>query len=437
MLLPALTVLDEAVSAGEGSIDPLGLYSIADNLAVQMVPGVRERQRRPRFLTIICASAALCQHFEPDAMAEDGVSEPWQVFEWYIVEGLVRRISDNSRLRNLPGRDKVASAVLKDRVPVSSRRYLKTPTVFGFHGIYRVLARTLGIERHGELDEHGYQLLDVWESERGLDGFWTSRTGCGRAWREKLCEAVADGLKRGSTARSGTWEGWDFIANHLAHDAAGTGEKCLLSKFLVDGEVGFRKEVLGCLVSASGQKAWRPDESSNEGPFHDALAAVASPHLKTLLTAIRAYEAFARQIRDAFYCCLHALSISSQPVSAMKLATLSPVVEGRDRTPDLFRAAQDALEPLALSARLSAFLTLAEQMSVGDWVEALLAHHDGIQRAKPPNGKAPWVIRYDDGQFIVRPHYRVEEFEPNPDLYVHQYRTLPLTSFAQDLGLIQ
>jgi len=437
MLLPALTVLDEAVSATEGSIDPLGLYSIADNLAVQMVPGVRERQRRPRFLTVICASAAVCQHFEPDSVAEDGLSEPWQVFEWYVVEGLIRRITDNDRLRSLPGREKVASAVLKDHVPVSARRYLKSPSVFGFHGIYRVLARTLHVERNGELDEHGFEILDVWEREQGLCGFWTSRAGNGRAWREKLCEAVADGLKRGCTARPGTWEGWDFIADHLAHDAPGREEKSLLSKFLIEGESGFRKEVLSCLVSALGQKVWRPAESRNERPFHDALATVSSPDLKKLLKAIGAYEAFARQLVDAFDSCLHALSETSQPVAAMKLSKLPPVVEGRDRTSDLFRAAQDALEPFGLTGRLTAFLNLTEPMSAGDWIVALMAHHDGVQRSKPPNGKAPWVIRYEDGRFLVRPQYRKEEFEPAPGSYVHQYRTLPLTSFAEDLGLIQ
>jgi hypothetical protein len=86
VLLPALTVLDEAESASEVSIDPLGLYSIADALGVRLVPGVRERQRRPRFLTLLCASAVVCQNFPPDSVAEDGVSEPWQVFEWYVVE---------------------------------------------------------------------------------------------------------------------------------------------------------------------------------------------------------------------------------------------------------------------------------------------------------------------------------------------------------------
>ena len=57
-LLPLLSELDPSESA-EGGTDPLGLYPISDALAVQMVPGVRERQQRVRFLTIIAASLAV------------------------------------------------------------------------------------------------------------------------------------------------------------------------------------------------------------------------------------------------------------------------------------------------------------------------------------------------------------------------------------------
>jgi hypothetical protein len=121
MLLPSLIVLDEAISASEGSLDPLGLYSVADALGVLLAPGVRERQRHPRFLTAVCASAVVCSDFGPDIVAADDISEPWQIFEWYIVEGLVRRIRPGDRLRGLPGRDKVTSTV-NGQLPVSRSR---------------------------------------------------------------------------------------------------------------------------------------------------------------------------------------------------------------------------------------------------------------------------------------------------------------------------
>jgi len=48
LIVPRSMLLPPMVSA-EGSIDPLGMYSTADALAVRMIPGVRERQQhRPR-----------------------------------------------------------------------------------------------------------------------------------------------------------------------------------------------------------------------------------------------------------------------------------------------------------------------------------------------------------------------------------------------------
>ena len=47
---PFLTTYDPP-GTSEGSLDPLGLYQIADQLAIQLVPAVRERMLRIRFLT--------------------------------------------------------------------------------------------------------------------------------------------------------------------------------------------------------------------------------------------------------------------------------------------------------------------------------------------------------------------------------------------------
>lgn len=95
-LAPLLTERDPVESA-EGGLDPLGTEALADALAVQLVPGVRERQRHPRFLTAMAVSLEICRDFDEDLLAKDGVSEPWQVFEWYLVEGLVRRAEASER----------------------------------------------------------------------------------------------------------------------------------------------------------------------------------------------------------------------------------------------------------------------------------------------------------------------------------------------------
>lgn len=54
--LPFLTSYDPP-GTSEGTLDPLGLYQIADQLSVQLVPAVRERMQRIRFLTAMAVGA--------------------------------------------------------------------------------------------------------------------------------------------------------------------------------------------------------------------------------------------------------------------------------------------------------------------------------------------------------------------------------------------
>lgn len=115
---PLLTELDEADSS-EGGIDPLGTEPIAEELGVRLSPGVRERQNHPRFLTATAVSLWICEGYSPDTTARDGITPPWLVFEWYVVEGLVRSRGTNGEdIAGLPGRNK-ATAAWKDRVPLA------------------------------------------------------------------------------------------------------------------------------------------------------------------------------------------------------------------------------------------------------------------------------------------------------------------------------
>src|SRR3546814_2495428 len=56
LTLPSLTVADPPV-AGEGSLDPLGTGALADRIAEQLVPDVRARMSRVRFLTAMAISS--------------------------------------------------------------------------------------------------------------------------------------------------------------------------------------------------------------------------------------------------------------------------------------------------------------------------------------------------------------------------------------------
>lgn len=75
MLSPYLSEYDESTSS-EGSLDPLGLYPISDQLATKLVPGFRERMRHPRYLTTIAAGMVICSEFDEDIVASDDRTEP-------------------------------------------------------------------------------------------------------------------------------------------------------------------------------------------------------------------------------------------------------------------------------------------------------------------------------------------------------------------------
>jgi hypothetical protein len=58
--LPNLTLPDPVVS-GEGALDPLGFANLADRLAEELVPGVRARQNRIRYVTAIAVAARVTE----------------------------------------------------------------------------------------------------------------------------------------------------------------------------------------------------------------------------------------------------------------------------------------------------------------------------------------------------------------------------------------
>ena len=381
-LAPLLTEKDEAESA-EGGIDPLGTDPLADALAVQLVPGVRERQRHPRFLTAMAVSLHVCQDFEEEALASDGVSEPWQVFEWYLVEGLVRKGEVQDRT-GLPGSAKGKRA-FQDKVPLSAKRYLKTPTVFGFHGVYRQLARTLGVDDHGRLGDNGSQLLSVWAREQDLGGFLGTGNGLGNATCKQLREAVEAGLKKGATDRCNGWVGWDFFWQHLQPYDIGVNEADFITALLLRDAKGHRGRVISFLTSPEGQRAW--NETKSERQFHQVLRAAATDEdLRRLLDAIAAYETFSRLCHDAFQDCLLEMTRQGgKKTSPSTLAALESVRTASQKVPEIFGEVAASLEPVDKEARFhETFASLAEHGGEQDWVERLLEHHRKTQRQKPP-----------------------------------------------------
>jgi len=437
MIQPSLSELDPAETM-EGSLDPLSLYSIADSLAVKLIPGVRERQVNPRFLTLISVSFHVCEEIGQNSLPKDGVTPPWQVFEWYVVEGLVRKFKgDPVNLRTLPGHDKTRRA-LENGHSLSAARYLKTPSVFGFHGVYRLLSRDLRIDVGDQLGlDAGYQLLDTWVNEQGLQGFLKDRnTGKGSKGIRVLRDAVRDGYQKSVVSRKEGWQGWDFIAEHLAPKKPGKRESELIWSMLTHESSDFRSRVLNCLITEAGRRVWRNSERS-EKVFHEHLRGQSDLDLADLFSTISLYERFSRLMQDAFNHTRHELSnhCSNLSASSSKLAGLSSVREAAIEIPAFYSELIARLKDYSEAIRFSDSFGIFEQhSSSSDFLHNLVDHHIAVQRDKD---RAPWIHSLDDGVISLRLRYRYDsEFQSSTE-YLHAYRTNSLWSFADCLGRIE
>jgi hypothetical protein len=191
---------------GEGSIDPLGLQPGYDRLADRLLPAVTVRMGHPRFLTAMALGACVCEGWDLDATAADDKTPPWLVWEWFVVEAFVRAEDALSGRSSVPGGLKVRQALRKAR-PVCASAYLKMPSAFGFTGVFRRLARNIGIlTSDGLLDDGGYELIKAWAKDQGFDGIIESSNGDGHAFRDRLRRAVSQGMDKGHT----TYQSGDF-----------------------------------------------------------------------------------------------------------------------------------------------------------------------------------------------------------------------------------
>lgn len=291
--LPFLSQFDPPLQA-EGSLDPLGLYSIADSLGVRLAPGVRERQSKPRYLTLALIGMAACD----DAVIVVGEAKgipAWLAFEWLVVEALVRR-SDGAVITGIPGRDKVLST-LKAGEKVCVRNYLKTPSVFGFHGIYRVLGVKAGLfDVNGNVLSPGYPILAAWQEDQGMSGLLQG-SGPGYDLRVGIRKAVLKSIEVGYAVNPGDKVS-KLIAEHLnPHEPGAAEQKALWSSLTVSD--AFRREYATSLVSTDGQQIWKKAAGS-ERIFHEWLSKRATLPMQKLLKAISSFEVVSRLLTDAF-----------------------------------------------------------------------------------------------------------------------------------------
>ena len=177
----------------------MGLQPGYERLADRLLPAVTVRMGNPRLVTAMPVGARVCEGWDTDVVAADEITPPWLVWEWLVVEAFVRAEESLREVSGVPGTRKVRRALRTQR-PVSVTSYLKTPTAFGFTGVFRRLAVGIGIlTDDGRLDDGGYELLTAWAKDQGLNGIIDAASGDGSAFRERLRRAVEQGLEKGHT----------------------------------------------------------------------------------------------------------------------------------------------------------------------------------------------------------------------------------------------
>ena len=344
--LPFLTLPDPPIT-GEGALDPLGLSTVGDHLANQILPGLRARMSRPRFITAIAVSAAVCEGLQ-DRCASDGVTPAYLVFEWLLVEAFVRA-SNEEATRRTPGIQKARDA-RQSGDAMCARTYLKTPSVFGFHGVYKPIARHLGIvDDDLQLSDRGYDLLKVWQAEQGMAGFLDSAsgTGPGRAVRQTLRSAVEDGLAASRVERSGSWQGWGFLAQHLAPSRGGASERAYLEKTLADREAAPRGEVFTLLRDVAN--AAQADEAEIVDRH---LIPRAGQELAARLKAIAAFEKFCGVLEEAFdWICYLSTHSQARPIDAAAFAKEPRIGQLAKDLPAALAGAETALSVAPLGVQ--------------------------------------------------------------------------------------
>lgn len=425
-VFPALTAFDPETSS-EGTLDPLGLYLIADQLATKLVPAVRERMQRIRFLTVMAVGAVLNEELE--WKAGDNGCEPWLVWEWLVVEALLRTRTIATELRGVPG-TLVTKRAIGAHQYLDERSYLKTPRIFGFHGVYKRLAIHLGlVDVHMNPLASAEELVQAWARDHG----WLTRQETNQVfdvWRTGLRRSLEANPPRTHTYWNN--EKWEQLAQSMRPDGAGKHEKKVLIQLLLNND----HRSLGALSNIWALQSDLDDDIyCEERVFAELKSRVLI--LIPLLDAISAYEAFCRKLTDGFNLIRKlAAQADARGFKVTEIGVEATFVKAVADLSSAFESAHAALQ--TFDGRLASefderFRAFAEPMSSSEIAIALCEHHESIQRGKSESGKRTWFDRLGEDRIYLRQQYRESISDPMPDRFVHDYRARPIRNFYKDL----
>ena len=427
---PFLTAYDPP-GTSEGSLDPLGLYQIADQLAMQLVPAVRERMLRIRFLTAMAVGSLVIEDLEGDPSHRDAT--PYLVWEWLVVEALTREPENGPLNWGVPGTTVTRTARAQHGY-VDARSYLKTPRVFGFHGVYKRLAVHLGLlDVHLAPGPNAERLADAWARDQGLGGIAGAKQ-----LMERWKTAVHRSLNQAPPRTNANWNTsqWSELAQAFAPATARAKEKRMLRRLLLATD----ERQLGALPELWELQANSAEEEIQEERLHTDLEGRV-PTYGALVQAIRNYEAFARSLQDAFNVLrAEAAAPDARGFVIPHVARNEAFQASVNRLDERFAAAHRALGEVTATAFSlpnlfdERFGRLAEPMDARDCALALCQHHEEIQRAKSAAGKRPWFDRIGGDRIYIRQAYRESIPEVASARYLHTYRGKPIRHFRTDLA---
>ena len=428
--LPFLTSYDPPGSS-EGSLDPLGLYQIADRLAIHLVPDIRERMQRVRFLTAVAVGALVTEGLEHDPRIRD--ASPYLVWEWLVVEALIRGKGSDPGNWGVPG-TQVGRRALNRQGYLDAKSYLKTPRIFGFYGVYKRLAVRLGlVDVHLAPAPNTEKLVDGWARGLGFQGLRGVQPMIQR-WAGAVRRSLA---QKPPHTKTGWGSGeWTKLANAFVPWGATGLEKQFLRELLL--EVGDNS--LGALPAIWELQSEIEDERFREELLHEKLRE-REPQFAGLLDGIRAYELFARSLQDGFDL-LRAEASRSNGLAfeVTQVARQPDFIRAAENLKERFESAHRALSAeVLLSTRLQnlfedRFRAFSEPLGIADSALALFEHHEKIQAHKAAAGKRPWFDSLGQGRIHIRHAYRVDQAKVQLDRYVHDYRGRPIRRFYKDLS---
>lgn len=425
LTLPHLSEFDPP-TAGEGSLDPVGLGSVSERLAEMLVPGFRARMSRFRLLTAIAIASAVCEDTAPE-LASDERTTPQVAFEWMLLEAFARHTSADAPLRGVPGLQK-ARVVRGRGERLSANSYLKGPKIFGFHGVYKPLAIELGIIdaqlQPGPLQE---ALVQAWEHDNGLDGFlYRDPDTKGGRLRRDLALALRRSLEKGRSDLAPTGESASLLRETLHPDTPGAREQSVLRNALLQS-YPLRSELAGLLTPTLA-------EPLTEQQVLKLTQTEASDGLRQILDAIDAYETFARILTVVFRTLCHVSgTLGTAALTPDTVSDHPNLVRAASELPAAHQAATQHLATIGVGIpeMEGRFAVFASPLPTRELAEAILELHNSVQASKPPLGKRPWFESYDDG-LAIRPGYTESVLPLYDGPFIHPIRIGPLRNYLLD-----